>query len=435
MKTFKSKYYSAGVALFLSLILLLVMTLIGVAIMSSSSLQERMAGSQKRVVDSSFAAEAAIAGHLEWLLAAGPSGISTRWGSQNWPNQSFTSLGDSSFYRALAWTGADGTSVCAFPSDNICRLRVEGATRVANASLSQTFLDAEFEFSLSETPLGGLSDILCGGNFHANNMRFTNVRAHCDSSTSHVSNSGGGRGASWLVNSTITSNGTEGINIQSQTDSTVTGSAGIKDMPVPLISDWVQVGFFNQAKSGDTIQFGKYQYSPIDGFVLTEQSQASPIVNEDRGPLGVAANCPASGTTCNFSDSTVIEEGGVLFCDGTAVFDGGGASPLKDLTVIATCDIVHNGALTASGTNSINFYSGRNMEFNGASFPYVGRFFSGGNVTFNGRSFEITGQIIAEGNIQQNGILTFNGEWEGGGGADTLVEVDLRLLSWRHRWQ
>ena len=75
------------------------------------------------------------------------------------------------------------------------------------------------------------------------------------------------------------------------------------------------------------------------------------------------------------------------------------------------------------------------MEFNGASFPYVGRFFSGGNVTFNGRSFEITGQIIAEGNIQQNGILTFNGEWEGGGGADTLVEVDLRLLSWRHRWQ
>lgn len=441
MSTLNSKSHSTGVALFLSLILLLVMTLIGVTIMSSSNLQERMAGSQKRVTDSSFAAESAIAAHLEWLLGAGVSGISTRWGSQNWPNQNLTAIGGDAFFQSLAWTSSDGISDCAFPDHNICRLRVEGVTRAGNATLSRTFLDSEFEFSLSESPLGGSADILCGGNFHANVMRLRNVRAHCDSPTSVVSNSG--RGSSWLENSTITSNGTENVNINSVTNSTVSGDAGIDDMPVPPISQWIQDRFFEQAKpsnaitEGQYVTFGQYQYSPIDGFVLAGESAQSPIVNAvaDRGPLGSSANCPASGTTCNFSDTTVIEQGGVLFCDGNVVFDGGGARPLGDLTVIATCDIEHNGALTASGSNGINFYAGRNMTFNGASSPYVGRFFLGGNVTFNGNSFEIMGQIIAEGDIQQNGQLTFIGAQERGGGADTMVEVDLRLLSWRQRWQ
>ena len=445
-----------GVALFVSMVLLLIMTLIGVAIMSGSQLQERMAGNQKRVVDATSASEVGVAAHLDWLLENGTAGILGRWNSI--PGDALTRVSGTeedtgTFFRVLGWRAGDiANENCQYPAHDQCVLQVEGQTR-ANGMLARSRIDARFRYSVDEVPLAGYADILCGDALDVNTMKFTSVRAHCDGDDSLIRSVA--RGAGYLIDSTLTSNGDEDVRIldRLREDSEAVGDANVSDMPVPPIEAFVRYNlqngtdesFFAQAQRDDEIRFGQYDISyDADGVAQwTSVGQSAPYgltEKQGRNDLDMGpANCEAAKGSadhpvCNFSQEN-IGDGGVLFCDGSIDFDGGGASPLENLTVISTCDITHNGRLTVTeSSGDIVFYAGRDMTFNGASGPFVGRFFSGGDVDFNGNT-EMTGQLIAEGSVAQNGQLTFLGVWEGGGWADTLVEVDLQMLAWRQLWQ
>lgn len=77
MKVFNNMNTQAGVALVLSLLLLLTMTLIGVAAMSATSVQERMSGNQKRITDGQLASEVGTLQFFDWLS----ENLDDEWGS------------------------------------------------------------------------------------------------------------------------------------------------------------------------------------------------------------------------------------------------------------------------------------------------------------------------------------------------------------------
>ena len=438
-----------GVALFLSLVLLIVLTLVAVGIMSNTVMQERMAGNQKRIADASMAAEAAIAQHLEWLRG----GVQTRWGSVEPPHLgAWSAFGDNSRFMIESWSDADDLereNACA-PGMTRCVVSVRGESVAGqSAALARTRLEAEFIFGQTTGPES--ADILCGENLNLSRVRFRNTLAHCDGATSVVATSGEGAGQNSLINSVVTSRHTASVPVQARNcvDCDVKGnSTGPAPPPIELRvrGDWEGNSFFEVVKSSapsPDVAFFVVDSDYNAGAEIGKVQVANDV--ESMGSLDSVAECGASNVhTCDFTGLASSTEPKVLFCNGNANFGGGGSNPISNLTVIATCDITHNGrasqALREDGEREINnvFYAGRNMTFNGRttgndSELFGGRFFAGGDIEFNG-NVDVEGQVVAEGSITANGWLTFLGANLLGGGMDDVVERVLFMSSWRQRW-
>lgn len=129
----------SGVALFLSLLLLLVMTMIGVGAMHSINMEERMAGNLKRMADAHMTAEAGVKRFYEWLN----EDIDNRWDSAEWQEQTYIptssdsqsgQYGDYGYYWLEEWvrSGDEGT------------LLVRGEARALGNTLSNVGLEATF---------------------------------------------------------------------------------------------------------------------------------------------------------------------------------------------------------------------------------------------------------------------------------------------------
>ena len=458
MKTLTLRRKYRGVALFLSLVLLVVLTLIAVTIMSNTAIQERMSGNQKRVADAGMAAEAAIASHLAWLsqdLAANWAQVPAQVGLAQ-------EFGGASRFFINSWRSEGDPANNCSSSDDRCVVSATGESVAAGTALARVNLEAEFIFDIFSDPIGGGADILCGGDLDMRRVRFTNVYAHCDDEDSSVSTVGQGTGQNRLVNSRVTSRGTASVPVSEgncvdrcSVEGNYQDGPGVPTIGERVRGDWGDSqSFFDTVKrtSPPSIEFYNVDSDFVPGETAVSRVSLDPAVltpgtGAYMGDMTNIAVCGSTGVrTCDFSDLTASDEPRVLFCNGNVNFGGGGANPISNLTVIATCDITHNGRAQQGGAGEVNnvFYAGGDMIFNGRTGgqannnpdlaeAFEGRFFAGGNATFNGNA-TITGQLMTEGDITTNGWLTFFGARSLGGGVDSSEEQKLVMTLWRQRW-
>lgn len=436
---------SRGIALVVALIILLVLTLLGVAMLNSSNLQERMSGNQKRIADSSMAAEGALQEHIGWLRTAPLQ----RWAAVHPDQGQFVNYGFAATSRFIidSWDsfGSSPATPCT-NSDSRCVLNVRGQSFAGQEVLAQTRLRAIVRYFTGTTPLGGDKDIWTSGDIRVNGNAFlTNTYAHADAGVSEVTITGGN---TTLTESRVTTNGTANINLdQDDTKrcidcSILDASDGFNEsMPPPdfylRIQEWRK-----EVEARETVTFAEIA---DDG--------TFPLFDPDgTGGVSIANDITAYGgkefVGCESAqtftlDTSGLQDGGVYFVNGNVDIQGGANTTLDNVTVIATCNMTHNGALRQTGgaTAEINnvFYAGGDMTFNGSTgqppgTEFQGRFFGGGDMTQNGRSL-LTGQIIINGDLTLNGTFNFTGANSLGGGSDTSIgDGRVVLLDWGQVW-
>lgn len=443
-----------GLALVMALFVLLVMTFLGVAMLNSAGMQERMAGNQKRIAESSMAAEAGMQGHFSWL-AEDPE--------NNWHAPRADRPNNSTTPDEFGYVGGDGGSPlgryyvedwasfadydrdpttasddCG-PSDDTCVLTVIGESVGGTEVFAQTRLRAIMEYFPDTEPLGGAKDIWAGQNIRINgNAQLVNTYMHSNGGVSEDDgnvNITGGR--TTLEQSRITANGDADIKLDPDSDSdqdrcvecSITGDAGIEEPPPDIskrILDWLSDG---------TVTFGEFdaetgEFNDTDSEVTTETSGVIP---------SETANC---SETFSFNE-TDLSSGEVYFVNGNVDISTSGTTDFQNVTIISTCEMTHNGALRqGGGSGEVNnvFYSAGDMVFNGATrgndpaTPFEGRFFSGGSMTQNGKS-TLTGQIIIEESLALNGEFSFTGANSLGGIVDSQEGSGrVALINWSQVW-
>lgn len=440
---------SQGMALVMALLVLLVMTFLGIAMLSSAGMQERMSGNQKRIADSSMAAEAGLQGHLSWL-AEDPE---TNWDmSAGRPNSSaspdsFGYIENADDSRLARFYVEDWASFSDYdsdpattidecsPSDDTCVVTVVGESISGNQVLAQTRLRAILQYFPDEVPLGGAKDIWAGENIRINgNSYLTDTYMHSNGGVSEEDGDvtiTGGR--TTLENSRITANGDANINMNDDRciDCSVTGDAGLNEPP-PNISErvltWLAEG---------EVTFGVFD--PVTG--QFDESSSEPQDSVNIGDFEAESATPNCSETFTFTEAD-FESGETYFVNGNVDISTSGGTGLENVTIISTCDMTHNGAMGQGGSagevNNI-FYSAGEMIFNGSTggndpTPFVGRFFSGGTMTQNGKA-TLTGQIITSQSLDLNGDFSFTRPNSRGGNGDSEEgDGTVSLVNWSQVW-
>ncbi|NDY94268.1 pilus assembly PilX family protein [Wenzhouxiangella limi] len=446
VKQFKAEK-SKGVALVIALIILVVLTVLGVAMLNSSSLQERMSGNQKRIAESSMAAEGALQEHIGWLRADPDA----NWGAVHPSLSTFVSYGAGPNSRFIidSWQSFTSPASSCSSVDSRCILNVRGQSFSGQDVLAETQLRAIVRYDSSLIPLGGDKDIWTNGTIRINgNAYLTNTYIHSDGNLEEVRITGGN---TILTNSRVTANGTTNINLDPDGDTdrcidcAIIEDAGLV-LPPPNFVDRIEtwrnevdtdvaaggVGEVTFTEINDQGVFEPYPFGSAD---------AVPISNDINNFGGTASvNCNSASTYS--LDLSNYSAGDVVFVNGNvSISGGGGNSTFENMTVIATCDMEHNGAIRQGGGGEVNnvFYAGGDMTFNGSTgndpdTPFDGRFFAGGDMTQNGNSV-LSGQIIMNGDLRLNGSFTFVGASSLGGGADTSTGTgEVVLLDWGQVW-
>lgn len=446
-----------GIALVLSLVILLAMTLVGVATMSGASLQERMVANQKRSSEAAMSAQAALEMHFDWL-ASDPK---ARWTSETWDKNNHTygfKDGKVTRYRVTGWNekgswhiDGDPDTPCEEGDTNcIPRKCNKDATECVATAIGEVVIDEDgsekifasanldSEFKLSErlSPFQGDADILCETAFSSSKIDLRNTILHCNGNVDVDAKGNNNE----LANSTITSSGTASVTVKENSKDDNSSVQSDADR-ITLVSIKEFIKNIQITGSGSSMTLPAIEINQAGELSFVEGASLKlDLANSENSNIGAeAVDCDGGSVpTCELDFSgTDDNEGKVHFCNGHADIKNGNEAA-RNSTIISVCDMTHNGALGVQNDVVNNtFFAGGDMIFNGTSgkqSEFSGGFFGGGDVQFNG-GVDVTGQMLVNETIDVDGDFTFTGDQVDSDSVPKDIEQLLVVSSWRQSWE
>ncbi|WP_151705084.1 pilus assembly PilX family protein [Nitrincola alkalilacustris] len=377
-----------GAILVISLLLLLVASIVTVTAMRGSNMQERMVSNQNNQAIAFLAAETGASEFWNWLSSA-----PLDWDNISWQNswqdvQSLpvTSSGEP-FVAEFGYYWIDPASDINWLNDRV-EVIVNGWAKTGEntAPLAQVSLQLVFM-----RPIAGgvdpsfMAGLLAGGNIQVNGNANLNGSAHANG------------------NFNVTGGG-----------SSLNDRAGVDDDGNPVtITSMVSA-------QGSASMSGAAAGSVTSNTSARDIPSASAYISTNSGNPGVINSCSIPSGDLG---------GAVYYCNGNATTSGN----FSNVTIMATGNIVHNGAAQLGGdlgsTLTVSMIAGGNITVNGSNSTY-GVFWMDGNLTQNGSS-TLGGSIVAGGNITRNGRFNYT-QFDDFGNLDlpSGVASELSISRW-----
>lgn len=414
-----------GVALVVSVSILLVGSLLALSSYQSSQLEERMAANHRFSVASLQAAEAGVNEMLDSVLSFGYT-----------PGVEFcdnigTALSGTGFSPESGWYEKSGDFsggglVKSYKAAMACNSsgHVVGFSRgkVVDADSAEV---AARRVRVEIIPPGNESvwKMLAEGDIRVtgNSTIIGNVHSNSDVTISLKST-----GKEKLVSSGYIS-AHESINVSGAGDSvngecldSICAQGGSPKQSVPLASDTIY------AARDSYLEVVDGNWVPKAGF----EDIITVLPGEVKNRKGVQEYvCDVSASSLNDHDPNgnydgVIGGGYIYYCPGNTIMGG----DFQGYTVMSELDFVHNGNVTVQSDEEIDTYvlAGRHIELNGSSESGTwAAFHSDGDFQQNGNS-KIYGAIVAGGSIGSQGGIVF----EARDPDKIFVQVSGRMEGW-----
>lgn len=349
-----------GAALIVGLILLLVGSIVALASMRGSTLQEGMTANLNNKAISFMAAEAGATAFWQWLSTGGFDWEDDSW-HDDWQQAGIPTddaeaqnMGDFGHFwidpAEVLWSASAVT------------VTVNGLSRLgADAPIAETRLRLEFALPTPGDVLPAFrAGLLSDHDITINGDATLTGSAHANGDFTNMS-------------------GSSTLNDRSGTDA--------DGNPITLASTVSAHGDVTMHHDVGTAE------SKLSNVPQIDVPSAADHIAANMGNAGVINSC-----TIPAGDGG----GAVYYCDGNATTSG----DFANVTIMASGNVTHNGAaqLGGDGALTVAIIAGGNITVNGSNDTY-GVFWADGTVTQNGSSV-LGGAIVAGGSITRNG--TFN---------------------------
>lgn len=415
-----------GLALVVSLAVLVVSALLGLSSYQASQLEERMAGNHRFSISALQAAEAGVNNMLTSVLAYSYSPGSNFCDdiSASLSGTDFTTSEDGGYSYYQSVTGGDiNLRYKALMKCNSASGHVLGFSRgVVLGSGGEDISARRLRVEIVPPGFDSINSMLADGNISIpGNSTIVGV-VHSNANVDISLKSTGSKSDRIVSEGSITATGTVNVSGAGGYDGTecadvVCAASGAPEQRIPSAQELIDeaVALYLEVNAdGEVVPIpgkeGFIEVLPYDadgncsstGSALTSPITAEENIDENSPGRGeFIYYCPGSiDTTDNFSGVTIMAEG----------------------------DIVHRGVAEINDEGNVDTFvvSGGNIALNGATdAPTYASFFSEGSFTQNGSS-HIFGAIVAGTTITSNGGIVFTARETG----KILVPVSGRLEGW-----
>ncbi len=381
------RYKQKGIALVLSVVILVIATLLGLSGVSSALFEERMAGNYRFSISALQASEAGVNDVIDYVV------------SNYSPSAPPDCSSDSQLYSSsekVVYSTSGGLN-----RDYEISLECEGGDLIGYSlgrvyKGSDTLSEREVRIVIippGENEIEGMladGDIILNGNstivgnVHANSN--VDIKQLSSSTVGYVSASG-----QVLTNDKDIEYAADG-----ECSTVICASSGVDIMSVPTASEAI----LEEMKA---LGFSYASLAEVNGNVSAEDTTSYQVLTVD-GDGKCSLNLSGSQS---YSDGGEWEEKR-FYCPGVLNLSGS----FSGAVVMASGDIIHGGSSElgdpdSNGTGSVDTYivSGGTIELNGSDDSYAA-YHADGDIVQNGTS-KIYGSIVAGGSITRNGGIDF----------------------------